>query len=372
MIHILKVGAFDTRQLAPLRLVNRALCDAASDPSFYRLFACDSVAAMKTLPLFATNSMHRLLMTGNEEADLALMAEVVPNLTSLDSQFSRVVSGGRLESASLAPLRELSMTANVEMGTDFLRQLTNLECLQVTCLGDVASIASLPLLTRLSLPNVAANTGELMSALASAPCTATLEALHLEVLGGTTVSPEFWELLAEFSSLSEFRLVGFVHDCQEGETDAFADALAGLPALVVLDLGARKPVTDALLRCGLPSSLAVLGLGTCGDFADMLAALPPGLVALRVPSRRRHSAIEIRALLSHCPQLRALSLKCDDEAVAYLASGKFDRSLVLNHFHFGKASQVLAGAGHRVGRLRIGLHWRIGGGVAFEGKAAGV
>ena len=189
------------------------------------------------------------------------------------------------------------------------------------------------------------------------------------------MSPGWWAPVAEFSSLREFGVVGFAHECQASEADAFAEVLTtGLPSLSVLDLGVFGALIIAVLRRGLPSNLKVLGVSSYNyEFADLLAALPLDLVALRAPPREIHSAADVCTLLSRCPQLHAIDLRCDDEAVAYLVSGNVDRSLILKDLLFGRLTiDALATAGHKVGELQIGVHWRICGGVAFEGKAAGV
>lgn len=68
-----------------------------------------------------------------------------------------------------------------------------------------------------------------------------------------------------------------------------------------------------------------------------------------------------------------MNLWFDSEAVAYLASGDVGRTLLFNRDFVGRdARDALTAAGHRIGELQIGFHWRIGAGVVFDGEAAGV
>ena len=82
-------------------------------------------------------------------------------------------------------------------------------------------------------------------------------------------------------------------------------------------------------------------------------------------------------MLSCCPHLRALSLTYNDEAVAYLASSEdlADRPLLLHGQSLppGADDDTLTAAGHGVGNVLIGVHWRVAGGLMFDGRAvAGV
>merc|ERR1711991_1165860 len=137
-----EVGAFTFQQLAPLRLVKRALCDAASDPSLYRAYACFSVAAaLKALPPFAANSVHRLTVRGNREIDLGAISRLMPNLTSLDVPHQDVIN---MDGSTLM-LRELKlMKVDPGQGADLIRLFTTLECLYVSCMDRSPPIASLP------------------------------------------------------------------------------------------------------------------------------------------------------------------------------------------------------------------------------------
>ena len=119
----------------------------------------------------------------------------------------------------------------------------------------------------------------------------------------------------------------------------------------------------------------MLGAGLFFDFDDLVALLPPDLVALRLSTGGNCSAADVRALLSRCLRLRALDLSCNGDAVEYLAGGSLvDRPLLLGFHHLpaGTDGAALTAAGHRVGELRIKVDWRIPGGVVFNGKAAWV
>ena len=100
-----------------------------------------------------------------------------------------------------------------------------------------------------------------MSALASAPYAANLEALHMKVLLESVVSPRWWEPLAVFSGLREFCLLGFGYDCEASEVDALADALAGLPALAVLDVGNLRNINLSLVFSRVSRQLKGVGRG---------------------------------------------------------------------------------------------------------------
>ena len=153
--------------------------------------------------------------------------------------------------------------------------------------------------------------------------------------------PGWWEPLANLSSLCEFSLYEAAKSpLSAGDADAFADILANHMTLDVLDLSLADAVIGAVLRRGLPSGLRVLGLGSCQDFEDLLAAAPPDLAVLRITPLQKCSAADVRALVVRFPQLRALSLSCDDEAVAYLASEDLvGRPLFLNRAWFDRQQE---------------------------------
>ena len=106
---------------------------------------------------------------------------MVPNLTSLTTFAITNVC---------VNLRQLSV--DKVPGADRLGRHTNLECLWLGKARHTLPIASLPLLTRLSLQEFRADPGELMSALASAPCAGTLEALFLDLWRNKNMSPGWW------------------------------------------------------------------------------------------------------------------------------------------------------------------------------------
>ena len=155
---------------------------------------------------------------------------------------------------------------------------------------------------------------------------------------------------------------------------AFAGVLAEHPTLAVLELSVPKAFARAVLHQGFPANLKVLGMGSCDDFDGLLLVLPSGLVALRLAPGICCSAANFRALLLHCPQLRALSVVCGDEAVGYLASGDVDRPLLLDRNSLPAVTDedALTAVGHRVEVPCVGVDWRIAGGVVCNGKGAGI
>ena len=364
LVHMLEVGAFTFQQLASLRLVNRALCAAASDPSFYRAFTCDSVADLEALPPFVAKSLRRVNFCGRCKTDAALVAALVPNISSLTTFAITNVC---------ANLRQLSVDKVLD--ADLLGRHTNLECLRLGRVRHTPPVALLPLLTRLRLDQFRADPGDLMSALASAPCAATLEALYVHVWYTAEVTPGWWDLLTGLGNLSEFGLADSTdHRWSSEEADAFANILAaGNPRLAVLELEVPEALASAVLLRGFPFSLTALRfIASNAEFDALVAALPPDLMALQIATSDQRSTADLSALLSRCPQLHALSLSCDDEVVEYLASGNLvDRSLLLDRAWFGRhrASDALTAAGHRVGSVFVGVHWRIAGGVVWNGEA---
>ena len=278
LLYVLEVGAFTHRQLAPLRLVNRALCVAASDPSHYREHACWSAAALETFPPFVATSLHRLVVRGNGEINIRDVSGRMPNLTSLDCRHGRLVADGM---ACRLALRELRLKVKDDPDADFVGRLTNLECLEVARVGHMAPIVPLRLLQRLSLPGSRTDTGELLSALASAPCAGTLEALRLEVRTEETVLPRWLVPLLDLCSLREFALAWHPKGGLSAEhVDAFAGVVANLPTLAVLSMFVPEILSEAVILRGFSSDLRVLGLFTWIPISsDALAALPPGLAA---------------------------------------------------------------------------------------------
>ena len=357
-------------QLAPLRLVNRALCDAASDPLFYRAFACYSAAVAKRLPPFVAKSVHRLTLDGNGKIDFEDLLKRIPNLTSLDVPHYRA----KVETLNRV-MRELRLIVDSRGEVDFLSHLTNLECLEVRKLDHAPPIASLPRLRRLSLQRFLADPCELISALALSPCAGTLKALCLHFRSCVQVSPGWWAPLSGLVNLREFGLLSEMSANLSGDDiEAMASALADLPTLTVLDMKVPEALTAAVLRHGFPSNLKVLGISRSSnvEFGEVVAALPPDLSAFRSNYRGKRSAA-VPALLARCPQLRALGLSFGDEAIEYLASGEVDRPLLLNCFWIGRrAYDALIAAGHRVDSFHLHVHWRIAGGLLINGEALAV
>ena len=374
---MLEAGAFRRRQLAPLRLVNRALCAAASDPSLYRGYTCDSVAAIEALPPFVANSIHRLKLFGKGIVDLGIISRLVPSLTALSARGRGLANAA---GAALA-LRELymgddSVWQDTEHSGDVLTQLASLENLQVARLDRLPPVALLSGLRRLCLHRIKADGGDLMHALASAPCAVTLEAVHLELWLTTTMSSGWWVALAELRGLREFGLTarGFRGLTPE-DAGALANVLADHPTIDVFNLCVSNKAAGAVLRRGFSSNLRVLRIQ--GEFEDLMAVLPPNLAALQfLDTGRGHcSAADVDALLSRCPRLRALAISCDDEAIECLTSGTLGQPLLLLRQLSATKARVYdanATAGHKLGYLEIGVHWRIAGGVVFDGKAIGV
>ena len=375
MLYILSTGAFDHSQLAPLRLVNRALRDAASDPQLYRACSCDSVAAVKALPPFVANSLNRIGIYCFEELDLGDVSKRMPNLTSLTAPGFNTAD---LVEGAIVSLRELMLKVEYDQCADFLSQLTNLECLAATELGHVAPIVSLPRLIRLSLGGYNGDTKVLMAALVSSPCASTLEAFYVRPSSSNAmVSPGWWAPVSGFHNLREFRLA-----CETGVGSpryvvrTLADVLANHPTLAVLDLEDPPEATVSLIGRGLPSNLKVLGLFSRSndDFEAFVASLPRDLSALRFESEITRSAADVRALLSRCPHLSALDLDFDYGAIEYLASGNVYRSLTLNRRNLPDwvDHDALTAAGHTVGSLLIAVNWCIAGGVLFDGEGVAV
>ena len=370
VIHILAVGAFTCHQLAPLRLVNRALCAAASDPSLYRAFACRSIGDLVALPPFVANSTRRLSFYGNGGLDLGDVSTLVPNLTSLSAPDHRITS---VDGADLV-LRELQLRVKDDQDASLLSHLTDLERLGVSQLGIVAPIASLPRLTRLSLRTLRADPGELMSALAAAPCATTLEAFSLHIRYSINAMARWWTPLSGLGRLREFGLKAPTNAFRSDvDADGLAVIVADHPTLAVLDLRTPNVITEAMIRRGFSPNLKVLRFFMRVDGIDdvVLAALPPDLAALGIAGRAKVSAADVCVLMSHCSQLRALELNLDHEAAEYLSdTGNVGRALLLNRGSLpAGVEDALAAAGHRVGELGIGVHWRIAGGLMFDGRA---
>ena len=207
---------------------------------------------------------------------------------------------GSWEGAALV-VRELRLPVRIDRGADFLSHLTTLECLDVSYLGDVAPLASLPRLRRLRLQIFRGDSSELLPALASVPCAATLEALFVGTCYKGKAPSWCLELLSGLVNLREFGLLANASAIPSGDgIDALAGALADHPTLVVLDLKVPEALTTAVLRRGLPPNLKVLGINSRSndDFEALMAALPRDLSAFRREYGGTRSAADIRALLS--------------------------------------------------------------------------
>ena len=179
--------------------------------------------------------------------------------------------------------------------------------------------------------------------------------------------------MADLGSLREFGLRTRAHVSPTSQdASGLADVLANHPTLSVLHLKVSDTVTAAVIRRGFPRGLKVLGItSVVDDFDALVSSLPTGMAALNFTTAGHRSAADVCALLSRCPQLRALDLRCDGEAVEYLASGSVsDRPLLLGRGCFNAGMRgALAGAGHKVGSLVVGVDWRVGGGVEFGREA---
>ena len=283
---------------------------------------------------------------------------------------------GSWEGAALV-VRELRLPVRIDRGADFLSHLTTPECLDVSYLAHVAPIASLARLRRLGLPVFEGDAGELLSTLVSSPCAAKLEALFLDMRYSRKVSSWRLELLSSLVNLREFGLHASAKSLSSGDdVETMAGALADHPTLAVLDLIVPEALAAAVLRRGFPSNMKVLWiLGSSNvEFGALVTVLPRDLSAFRWIDGGRRSSADIRALLSRCPQLRAFCLLLDNAAIEYLASRDVDRPLLLGRHCFPDWVDYDAptAAGHVVGSLDVGFHWRVAGGVVFEGKAVAV
>lgn len=257
-----------------------------------------------------------------------------------------------------------------------LGRFAAVECLELVFVSHVP-VSSLPFLRRLCLHDFAGDLDQLLTdLLASEQRAANLAAFSTRLAFTAKPSGRWWASLAGFTGLREF---GFGTSSSVDVADEFAALLASLGSLAVLKLTIPAAATLRVLRHGLPPNVRTLCLWVVEQressvaFLDLLPSLPQSLVALHYVDYTRRTDADTRALLSHCRQLRCMALRCTEDAAQYLASGEVKQTLLLNSFHTPERLQgALVAAGHKIGTVRIGVDWRVAGGVLFNGQSAGI
>ena len=379
--YMLEVGGFTPRRLAPLRLVNRALCSAASLPQFYREaeFSTDGLAH---IPAFVGTSMRSLKLQVSEdipEIDLGAVAERFPNLTRLESGFGAQATKLDALAALSSSLRHLSLSLSDEEDVDAVRHLTGLECLSLPSLAVPVPAADFPALRRLTLESMWYDPGTLLPALAVAPYAATLEALVIGSVDDITeVTNGQWARLADLPSLRELGL----HLSMDTDLAEVASVLPTLTSLTVLSLEVGEEAAIAVLSRGCPPGLRALQLVIVGDEVDpevvssIFPVLPSGLLGVSCSGPVVDSADDITALLAQCPGLRMIDLELGDEAVEAVAAA-VDPLLVAMWDHYVDSEESegaggdpfgdLSAAGHTVANATVRVDWRLAGGIFLDG-----
>ena len=84
LVLVLEIGRFTHVELAQLRLVNRALCSAASAPSLYRVLVTKAAdaEALQRLPSFVADSVRVVPRCTPWLTHLGALSDLLPSLTS--------------------------------------------------------------------------------------------------------------------------------------------------------------------------------------------------------------------------------------------------------------------------------------------------
>lgn len=322
LVHLLGVGAFNAVQLAPLRLVNRAMCAAASDRSLYRDVTVDASTCVDTLPAFVRESVVFLTLDGDGSgANTGEWADLMPNMTSLSMErLSPNVAVTGLPSG----LCELGLTAYRSDVLEAVGALTKLECLSLLHAAVAPPLALLSSLRRLTLRNFAGHAATLLTALAASPCAASLEALHLGFFFAPKAPPGTWTSLTGLSGLRELAVMAYrplfpVPGAEEG----FASVLPTLDSLDVLVILSQSDDLGALICRGLPGQLRTLylaGRGVPTLFASLAPVLPPTLTALGVGDAVPLSGDDLATVMNTCPNLRGARWTLNQQGLDALAT----------------------------------------------------
>ena len=387
LVHVIEVGCFSRQEILRLRCVNKALCAAASCPSWYRdheiYFEQDEpppgCSRLGSVPAFVAASLRRLTLRNPPTREFDLVAGLFPGLTSLSvKSFDRYCDPWAL--ARCSGLREVDLALDPGLGLDGVSQLDRLESLSLShVVTPAVPVASLPNLRRLTLTNFRADPAGLMAALVAAPCAPTLEALRLTFVtwgltpsADETVTAGWWAGLVDLTGLCELCLRSHFRACLTADDDAdgFAAVLAGLDRLAVLEFVCCETATQAVMRHGLPPRLQALMIVPEGPdfFETLIPQLPPSLFALSAESEDI-AAVHVQSLLSQCPRLGAIAVDGDYEAFQVLAAAAKSHGVLRVHNTGRDLDWLEQSAGHRLGPLRVTVSWRTPGGVFFGGNA---
>ena len=313
--------------LASLRLVSRAACQAASDPQLYRTVvlqapvltdepnprggaAADALHSLHVqwyqdrlnlMPTHVSAAVRRVRFASvwsGAFVSPALIEQLVaacPNLTSLN--LAGVALGfhqGHLEACPAATLRELNISRCVGGGVDddhldALGGFSQLECLSVGCsrAARLLPIEGLSSLRRLSLwGSYDLDVGALVFRLADSPCAPVLEALNVyrcQVVRPAADAPQWWTGLALLPALCELgcAIPGDTTDGPEEVADAFVRGGAGGIKTLMVKFKQAKPSFVAAMLPAL-TSVTRLHLGDGKLPSNVASLLPEGLEAVHV------------------------------------------------------------------------------------------
>ena len=400
--HILTLGNFSFAFLASLRRVNRALCDAASDPLLYREIrvsltvpaneagsdrgaTCLGAAADRYPPFVRTGVRHLRVKVMNESdalVDLALVVCRFPAATVVNA----VAWRGDVSIAGLpSSLTEFSINFAATDDLFNLSSLTSLRCLRISNMSKVTAgpppLHTLSNLCRLHLRQYGGSPAEMLEAIGSAPCAANLEALlfHHNVFRRDPPRPGWWAPIGSLVALTELSLaIGYLPSSYRDDWEAFAELVSGMAKLSVFDLRCRTlSCFTALLSAGLPPNLQALSLESSNvvDPALVVAALPAGLRALSFEAPQTQlSTDDLAAALRLCPCLSVLVLEFGPVVLSALlapdlSAEALGRSLLVQarDAHM-ELRRPLASAGHTLmtSRLMVEVGWRHPGGVFLD------
>ena len=407
LVYILDVGRFTPAELAPVRLVNRALRAAASEPSMYR----DHVHVISEPPARVAYNEVSAWLAGYLESVPETVAPHLGGLVFPDRRLGRTPRHfpallARFTSLTVLDLNAAGVSKVAEEGIDALpislrvlnlgnsvrepagtmgRLIRHLTRLEVLAARIAEPHVELPLDALSSLRRLDISRSyrllldEFLTALVGAPCAATLEAL---CLGSVVSAGRWWPHLTLLPSLRELALGagGWHSENNDDDVDDYAQTLCSLTQLDVLHVCLNHSRTaEAVWRCGLPP-VSTLGVeyfvhdddGGATTAAKVVAVLPRGLRNLDVLAYDTTKAWDDRAIsqvLERCPDLAVLKMfhPVSATGVAALAAyASADRYLSVSGKGFdeeGKAA--LRAAGHAVQMVDIGVHWRLPGGIHF-------
>lgn len=402
LVHILQVGRFTAPDLAPVRLVCRAMCAAASDASFYRTLAVriprldeEQIKEgnflstyVAGLPPHATRGVTDFKLRKTEwlqyvsVEDLAAAMRLLPLVAILDAWNCFETGTNALWEAMPPHLVALNV-GGLPGGADFSGLPARFERLESLVAHNVHEphraipFGSLRRLRRLVMKDAfMLDHRKLLEAVATAPCAGILVALSLRrsmfVRECPQVDPAFLAPVVDgrLPALREFDL-GLSRSATAGAEAAIAAAFASLDRLKVFGLVTDSPELCAALVAGdaLPPNLTALHFKAeypVGAAAfGLVEVLPVSLTHLEILfSSQCPSATEMAAVLSRCPALETFCTAsvASDTPTVLIDAATGGRSLEVSIGTTRTAKEAMKAAGITVlgpAEGMVDVRWRL-------------